>query len=95
MYCYVSYKPAIGYGVNILSKLSSTTSDYHQSCLKNLSIYLCINREWGISYKRTGPRLDIPELKCHQIVWDEKISKPNQDIDKGEIMCFVDAAYIN
>ena len=45
MYCYVSCIPDIGYGITILSKLSSTPSDYHYSRLNNLAIYLCIIRD--------------------------------------------------
>ena len=92
MYCYVSYRLDIVNGVTILSKFSSTTYGYHYICLNNLARYLRITRDWGIRYKRRGPRLDLPEPKCHSIVWDKNIHKPKQDIDKSDLIFPVDAA---
>ena len=63
--------------------------------MNNISRYLCITRVWEVRYKRRGPRLDPPEPKCHLIVWDENIPKPKQDIDQGEMMCFVYNEYGN
>ena len=92
MYCYVSCRPDIGYSVTILSKLSSTTSDYHYSFLKNISRYLSITRYWGIRCKIRRPWLDLPETKYHSTVWDKNNPKPKQYIDKGELIYFLDAA---
>ena len=55
IYCYVSCRTDIGYGTTIISKFSSTNSDYHHSFLKRLARYLSITRDWGIRYKRRGP----------------------------------------
>ena len=68
MYYSVYCRPDIRYGTNILSKLPSTTSDYHYSFLKNLARYLNINRDWGIIYKMRGPLLDLPETKFNPIL---------------------------
>ena len=95
MYCYVSCIPYIGYGITIFSKLSPTPSDYHYSCLLKLARYICIIRDWGISYKRRGTLPDLPEPKLHLIVWEENIPEPKQGIDKGELMCFVENVYRN
>ena len=83
MYYYVSCIIDIGYVINILSKFSSTPSGYHYNFLKNLARYLCITRDWGM------------EPKFHPIVWDENTPKPNQYIDKGELMYFVYTLYGN
>ena len=47
----------------------------------------------GIIYKRRGTRLYLPEPKYHLIVWYEKTPKHKQEIDNGELLCFLDAAY--
>ena len=39
--------------------------------------------------------MDLPEPKCYPIVWDEKIPKPGQEIDKGYSVSFVDATNKN
>ena len=49
----------------------------------------------GIGYKRRVPRLYLIEPKCYPIVWDKHIPKPKQDIDKGDLVCFLDDAYVN
>ena len=95
MYFYVSCRPDIGYDATIPSKISFNTSNYHYNFPKNLARYLRITREWGIRYKRRGPQMDLPEPKCHLIVWDKNIPTPKQGFDKGELMCFVDASYVN
>ena len=95
LYCYVSCRLYIVYGFTMLFKLSSTPSDYHYSCLNNLARYLPITRDWGIRYKIIGPWLDLPYPKYHPIVWNKNIPKPKHDIDKGELMCFVESTYGN
>ena len=78
MYLYVTCITGIGYGVTILSKFSPTPSDYHYSCLNNLSRYLRITRDWDIRYKIRGPRLDFPYPRHHTTVWDKNIPKQEQ-----------------
>ena len=48
LHLYVYCRPDIGYGVTIPSKSSSDFSDYQCSCLRNLSRYLHITRDWGL-----------------------------------------------
>ena len=85
----------MGFALTVKLTFSSAPYDYNYICLKNLSRYICITLDWGNRYKRRGLRLDIPEPKFHLIVWEKYIPKTKQDIDKGELMCFVDAAYGN
>ena len=95
MHFFVSCIPDILYGFNILSKLFPTPSEYPYIFLDNLTGYLCINRDWGIRHSRRGPQSDITEPKCHPILWDKNITKHKQDIDKAEMMCFLDTKYGN
>ena len=46
-------------------------------------------------YKKRRLCLYLPEPKFNPIVWDEKIPKSMQNFYKGELVWFVDAAYVN
>ena len=66
IYAYVSCRPDIGYPITLMSKYASNPSAYHYDKLKNIARYLCSTREWGIIFKRSAPRTELPEGTASQ-----------------------------
>jgi len=95
MYAYVSCRPDIGYAITLLSKFGSNPSAYHYSCLKNIARYLRTTRDWGIRYKRSTPRGELPISTSEEVPYDPNLPEYPEEIGKGKLICFVDAAYAN
>ena len=96
MYAYVTCRPDIGYAITLLSKFSSNPSQFHYTCLKNVARYLRATKAWGIRYAKTGQAPDT-ELAEHEQDLDPPDGLPDypEDIRKGMLIGFVDAAYAN
>ena len=95
MYAYVSCRPDIGYPITLMSKYASNPSAYHYDKLKNIAKYLRTTRDWGIFFKRSSPRTELPEGPAESIPIVNnlpiypKTGKPNK------LVGYVDAAYGN
>ena len=61
MYAYVSCRPDIGYPITLMSKYASNPSANHYDKLKNIAKYLRTTRDWGIIFKRSAPRTELPK----------------------------------
>ena len=96
MYAYVTCRPDIGYAITTLSKFSTKPSALHYSYLKSVAKYLRITKHWGIRYKRSVIRHDLPDPKHeNDLIQDANLPDFTVDINKPELHCFVDAAYAN
>ena len=60
MYAYVTCCPNIGYVITIMSKFSTKPSQSHYELLKVIVQYLRETKHWGIKYKRSVDRDDLP-----------------------------------
>ena len=96
MFCYVSCRCDIGYAITLLSKFSTSPSQYHYTCLKNVARYLRATKHWGIRYKRGGTRSDLPVGDFTDLPKREE-NLPTFPVDTAQdrLICFVDAAYGN
>ena len=97
MFCYVSCRCDIGYAITLLSKFSTSPSEYHYNCLKNVARYLRATKAWGIRYKRTGNRADLPDGDFSDLpkIQDDNLPEYPVDTCSDKLVCFVDAAYAN
>jgi hypothetical protein len=95
MFAYVSCRPDIGYAVTLMSKYGSNPSAYHYSCLKNIARYLRTTRNWGIRYYRSDIDKSLEAGETIDLKRDESLPSYPEDIKKGKLICFVDAAYGN
>ena len=98
MYAYVTCRPDIGFAISTLSKFGSSPAACHYLQLKNVCRYLQTTRMWGISYKRSIVRTDLPDTSTGAFIDVEPNSgllafplEPTGEMDK--LRCFVDAAY--
>ena len=98
MYAYVTCRPDIGYAITLMSRFSSSPSEYHYSCLKNIARYLRATKTWGIRYARPH-RNTSTELKQTQssdyTTTDSSLPEYPEDVRQGKLIGFVDAAYAN
>ena len=95
IYAYVTCHPDIGYAITTLSKFSSKPHVIHYAYLKWVAKYLRTTKHWGIRFKRSVLRPELPPG-----TYDDRLDLPNSlsfptDINKPELLCFVDAAYAN
>jgi len=60
MYAYVTCRPDIGYAITTMSKFSTTPTFLHYQYLKHVAKYLRATKHWGIRYKRSKLREDLP-----------------------------------
>jgi len=97
MYAYVTCRPDIGFAISTLSKFGSSPAACHYLQLKNVCRYLRTTRMWGISYKRSTVRTDLPDTSTTFIDVEPDLPdfprEPTGNEDK--LQCFVDAAYAN
>ena len=65
-----------------------------QDASKKLAKYFILTKDWGIMYKRSVPREDLPQGKfdtnCPNT---ESLPEYPEKIDQPKLICFVDAAY--
>ena len=98
MYAHVTCRPDIGYAITLLSKFSSSPSEYHYACLKNVARYLRATKDWGIQFSRPCVSND-PELSKSEppqaIRQVDKLPSYPESISQGKLIGFVDAAYAN
>ena len=76
MYAYVSCRPDIGYPITLMSKYASNPSEYHYDKLKNIARYLHSTRDWGIIFKRSAPRTELPEGTAESVPIDSSLPVP-------------------
>ena len=97
MYVYVTCRPDISYAITAMSNSLSTPSALHYLYLKHVACYLRATIHWGIRYKRSKLRDDLPPSKFYSIVPAENATNDLPefpvDINQAELLCFVDAAY--
>ena len=67
----------------------------HYAYLKGVAKYLRTTKQWGIRFKRSVPRPEFPPG-----TYDDRLELPDSlsfpfDINKLELLGFVDAAYAN
>jgi hypothetical protein len=95
MFAYVSCRPDIGYAVTLMSKYGSNPTAYHYRCLKNIARYLRTTRNWGIRYYRSDIDKSLQAGEPIDLERDKSLPEYPEDIKKGKLICFVDAAYGN
>jgi hypothetical protein len=73
MYTYVSCRSDIEYPTTLMSKYASNPSVNHYDKLKSIAKYLCTTRDWGIIFKRSAPRTELPKGSAESIPIDDKL----------------------
>ena len=77
----------------------ATSSALHYTYLKHVAKYLRATKHWGIRYKRSKLREDLPPAKFDSIspVENDANDLPEFPVDsnEAELLCFVDAANAN
>ena len=73
MYAYVSCRPDIGYPITLLSKYASSPSAYHYDKLTGIAKYLHTTRDWGIIFKRSAPRTELPTGTAQSIPMEKEL----------------------
>jgi len=67
MYAYVTCRPDIGYAITTMSKFSTTPTLLHYQYLKHVAKYLQATKHWGIRYKRSTIREDLPPAEFDRV----------------------------
>ena len=82
-----------------MSKFASSPSANHYDKLKNIAKYLRTTRDWGIIFKRSAPRTELPtELPigtAESIPIDDKLPVYPGASKSNKLVGYVDAAYGN
>ena len=78
-----------------MSKYASNPSAYHYDRLKNIARYLHSTRDWGIIFKRSSPRTELPEGTAESVPIDSSLPEYPETDKPNKLVGYVDAAYGN
>ena len=78
-----------------MSKYASSPSANHYDKLKNIAKYLRTTRDWGIIFKRSAPRIELPVGTAKSIPMDDKLPTYPETRLPNKLVGYVDAAYGN
>ena len=78
-----------------MSKYSSNPSANHYDKLKNIAKYLRTTRDWGIIFKRSGPRTELSIGTAKSIPINDKLPVYPETGKSNKLVGYVDAAYGN
>ena len=95
MYTYVSCRPDIGYPITLMSKYASSPFANHYDKLKNIAKYLQTTCNWGIIFKISSPRTELPKGTTQSILINDKLPIYLETVKSSKLVGYVNAAYSN
>ena len=76
-----------------MSKYASSLSANHYDKLKNIAKHLCTTQDWGIVFKQSAPRTELPISTAESIPIDDKLPAYPGTSKSNKLVGYVDAAY--
>jgi hypothetical protein len=85
----------IGCAITTLTKFATAPAKIYYQHLKDLALYLRSTIDWGIIYRRSAPREDLPTIPLNILTYDPKLSPFPEPSNHLQLCGYLDAAHAN